>query len=248
MVISEIFPNPTLKQVIFQIKFPNLFYIENKIGDLQIKIMQQFPKSALLFQRQVVILDGNVKPEDVKTDNEFVKKIWQFTSEKDYTLSVTSDSLDITSKHHKTYNLEGSDKFRDVIEFVLRNFFDVTQIPIINRIGLRYTDECPLPSKDNATFASYYNSTYPISRFSIDDTEEMLFRTVVRKGDDYLIYIETLRKRDNEYKYTLDFDGYKNNIHPDQCLPVADELHKIISEEFEQTIRTPVYEYMRKKS
>ena len=31
MAINEVFPNPTVKKVIFQIRFPNLFFIESKI-------------------------------------------------------------------------------------------------------------------------------------------------------------------------------------------------------------------------
>lgn len=38
MPINEVFVNPTVKQVIFQVKFPNLFFIESKIGDIQLKI------------------------------------------------------------------------------------------------------------------------------------------------------------------------------------------------------------------
>ena len=49
--MPEIFSNPTVKKVIFQIRFPNLFFIENKIGDFQLKIMGMFPESKLIFRR-----------------------------------------------------------------------------------------------------------------------------------------------------------------------------------------------------
>jgi len=49
MQINEVFPNPTVKQVIFQIRFPNLFYLESKIGEYQLKIMQRFPESVRCF-------------------------------------------------------------------------------------------------------------------------------------------------------------------------------------------------------
>ena len=52
MVIDEIFPFPTVKHVIFQIKYPNLFYLENRIGDFQMKIINEFPDSKLSFRRQ----------------------------------------------------------------------------------------------------------------------------------------------------------------------------------------------------
>ena len=107
MQINEVFPRPTVKTVIFQIRYPNLFYIENKIGELQIKIMDRFPESALLFLRQVLLADigPEVKEEDrPKLDEMMGTKIWQFTSPLEYKLNVQANSLDITSKIHKTYN------------------------------------------------------------------------------------------------------------------------------------------------
>lgn len=251
MTINEVFPNPTAKQVVFQIRFPNLFYMENRIGDLQLKIMKEFPQSALLFRRQVVFADigpeGKLENVPGDLDKEAGKKIWQFKSEKNFQLNVLSDSLDITSEYHKTYNLEGGDKFRDIIKFVLDRFFEVTSMPIINRIGLRYIDECPIPSKDNSTFKSYYNSIFPLDRFNLADINEMDFKTMIRKGDYYLRYIESLQKVEDEYKLFLDFDGFAENINPIDYLTVTDDLHTIILEEFEKTIKEPVYKYMRQR-
>jgi len=251
MTISEVFPNPTAKQVIFQIKFPNLFYMENKIGDLQLKIMEKFPQSSLLFRRQIVFADigPGAKLESIPSDleEETGKKIWQFKSSKNFQLDVLSDSLDISSQYHKTYNLEGGDKFRDIIEFVLNRFFEVVSIPIINRIGFRYIDECPIPSKDNSTFTSYYKSVFPIKRFNLADVNEMDFKTVIKKGEYYLRYVESLQKVGGEYKLILDFDGFAENINSKDYLIITDNLHTMIIEEFEKTIKKPVYQYMRQK-
>ena len=251
MSISEVFPNPTAKEVIFQIRFPNLFYMENKIGELQLKIMKEFPQSTLLFRRQILFADigPEVKLEDIPSDSdrETGKKIWQFKSDKNFKLNVLNDSLDITSEYHKTYNLEGGDKFRDIIKFVLDHFFSVTSIPIINRIGLRYIDECPIPSKDNSAFKSYYKSSFPLDRFNLADASEMDFKTVVRNGDYHLRYIESLQKINDEYKLILDFDGFAENITSEDCLTITDDLHTIILEEYERTIKEPVYKYMRQR-
>jgi uncharacterized protein (TIGR04255 family) len=249
MGVDEVFPYPTVKQVIFQIRFPNLFYMENRIGDIQQKIMKEFPKSSLLFRKQVLFADigPGVKLEDVATDlkEETAKKIWQFESEKNFRLNILTNSLDITSEHHKTYNLDNGDKFRDVIKFVLDNFINITKIPIIHRIGFRYIDECPLPSKDNETFKEYYDSVFPIERFNLGEVDEMDFKTVIKKGKYYLRYIESLRKIGDDYKLVLDFDGYANNIASDDYLQVTDELHEIITDEYVRTIKEPVYNYMR---
>lgn len=251
MAITEVFQNPTVKQVVFQIRYPNLFFIESRIGELQLKIMKEFPESNLLFRRQVVFVDAgpDAKIDELPSDlKEQGKKIWQFKSSKGYNLSVTNDSLDITSEYHKTYNNPSSDnKFRDVIKLVLDSFFSVIAIPIINRIGLRYIDECPVPSKDNETFSSFYNTNLPINRFNISDAKEMLFRCVTSRGDYNLGYVELFKMDDKEYKLILDFDGYANDINTSDCLDVLDRLHDLIADEFEKTIKEPVYEYMRRK-
>jgi uncharacterized protein (TIGR04255 family) len=252
MAINEVFPNPTLKQVIFQIRFPNLFYIENKIGDLQLKIMEEFPESSLVFQRKLMLVDlgadKKLSDTQIDLDQEAVKKVWQFRSGRGIQLNVLSDSLDINSEAHKTYNLDRGDKFRDIIKFVLDRFFEVTSIPIITRIGLRYVDECPIPSKDSETFKSHYNSAFPLERFNIADAREMAFRTKIKKGDYYLGYIESLKEVGDEYKLILDFDAIAGNIDPENYLQVTDRLHEMVSEEYARTIKEPVYEYMRQRT
>lgn len=251
MTIDKIYLNPTVKQVIFQIKFPNLFYMEKKIGDLQLKIMKKFPQSSLLFRQQIVFADigPGAKLESISSDleKETGKKIWRFKSSKNFQLDILSDSLDISSRHHKTYNLKGGDKFRDIIKFVLDHFLEIVSIPIINRIGFRYIDECPIPSKDNSTFKSYYKSVFPIKRFNLADVNEMDFKTVIKKGRYYLRYIESLQKVGSKYKLILDFDGFAKNIDSKDYLTTTDNLHAMIIEEFEKTIKKPVYEYMEEK-
>ncbi len=251
MSISEVFPNPTVQQVIFQIRFPNLFYMENKIGDLQMKVMEKFPQSALIYRIPIMFADigPEVKVEDVQGDLDKKNgvKIWQFKSNKDFKLNISSGSLDITSQHHKTYNLEGGDKFREIIKFVLDSFFEIVSIPIISRIGLRYIDECPITSKNNSTFKSYYDSIFPIGRFNLADVSEMDFKTVVKREEYSLRYIESLKKTGDEYKLILDFDGFAIDIAPKDYLNITDKLHTIISEEYEKTIKEPIYEYMRQR-
>ncbi len=251
MSINEVFPNPTVKQVLFEIRFPNLFYMEQKIGDLQMKIMKEFPESSLLLRKQLVFADigSEGKFENIPSDldKEATKKIWQFKSNKNYKLNVLNSSLNITSEYHKTYNLEDGHKFRDIIKFVLDNLFEITLIPIINRIGLRYIDECPVSAKDNSTFRSYYNSTFPLDRFNLAEANEMDFKTVIKKGKYYLRYIESLKKIGGDYKLILDFDGFAENINSENYLSVTDDLHVIILEEFEATIKEPVYQYMKQK-
>jgi len=249
MTITEVFPNPTVKQVIFQIRYPNLFFIEDKIGDFQVQILQEFPKSALAFRRQIMLADlgPDAKLPDIQGSDNLSTKVWQFISDKGFRLNVLTDSLDITSEFHKTYNLDGGEKFRDTIRFVLDAFLKIVPLPVINRLGLRYIDECPIPKKTNRVFRTHYNSVFPLKRFDLADASEMSFRTTVRRGDYNIRYAESLAKiADDNYKLILDFDGFANSIVPAAYLDVTDALHDIIRKEYENTIKAPIYTFMRK--
>jgi len=252
MEINEIFINPTVKQVSFEVRFPNLFYVENRIGEFQSIIMKDFPESNLVIRRQLLFTDvgPNVKMEDIESklekDSSSVK-LWEFTSQKGVKVIISSQTLVITSDHHKTYDMADGDKFRDVISLVTSAFFKVMQIPKATRVGLRYIDECPVIKKTKESFQSYYNSVFPLRRFDIEKADQMMFNGTFKSGKNYLRYVESLQKKDKKYVLILDFDGFTTDVIAENCLDVTDRLHKMISEEFEKTAREPLREYMRRK-
>jgi len=251
MAINEVFPNPTVKGVHFEMRFPNLFYLERRIGDLQTRIMKEFPESNLILRRQFLLADvgpnSSIENLPEQTDQEAVRKIWAFKSKTGVVLNVLTNSLQIHSEHHKTYNNAAcDDKFRDVIAYVVPNFLEITAIPIITRMGLRYIDDCPIIKKDNETFVKWYNTTFRLDRFDISDATEMVFRATVRRGGYFLRYLEALTSKGDKYTLTLDFDGFAEEIEPKNYLTVTDGLHALISNEYEASIKRPVYEYMKK--
>ncbi len=251
MAINELFPNPTVKKVIFQIRFPELFAMEAKIGEFQLEIMEEFPKSSLLHRQALLFANVGPGEEIVKPPVDFGKegigKTWRFESGKEYDLNVQAGSLDLSSGFHITYSLAGAPNFRDIIEYVLDRFFKITQIPIVNRVGLRYIDECPLPHKTNTKLKTYYNTAFPLQRFDIGKASEMNFKAVVKKGKYNLRYIESLQANEGKHKLILDFDAFAENIPSKRVLTVTDALHEIISNEYDKTIKEPVKRYMRKK-
>lgn len=245
----EIYQNPTVKKVVFQIRFPSLFSIEKKIGDFQLEIMDQFPNSSLTLRRQILVADigSNLKIEETDINSpDIIEKIWHFKSPKGVDVNVTSNSLDITSKHHKTYDQGDTDKFRDVIELVVESFIKIIKIPIISRIGIRYIDECPVFSNDNDEFNEWYNTSFPLGRFDLQDIVNIDFNVIVVKDKHRLIYKESLKRTDNNISLILDFDGFGTQINVKDYLSVTDDLHKIIHDEYQKTIKEPLREYMRK--
>ncbi len=250
---DEVFPNPTVKQVIFQIRFPPLFFLESRVGDLQVELMERFPKSELHIQRTVIFAQGAqkdlIEQSSRQGDANDVggPKIWKFRSGDDVSVEVQQDSVTIITNKHKSYR-SGAGCFREVISFILERFHKVTPIPIVTRVGLRYVDECPIPEFNTTKFAEYYETALPVVRFAIESSTEMAFRTVVSRGTNrQLRYQETVTQPATGPKLVLDFDAFAESVKWDQVLSTADELHQIIRKEYEATIKEPVLAYMRAK-
>ncbi|MHA1195342.1 MAG: TIGR04255 family protein [Promethearchaeota archaeon] len=253
----KVYKKPTVKVVIFQIKYSDLFIIENRIGEFQSKIIKKFPDSSFIMRRELLFADvgPEFKMEQIPLKEPIGRKIWRFTSNEDYELNVLTNSLDITSKQHKSYyKYDDKDGFRDIIEFVMNHFLDIIPLEIIKRIGLRYIDEAPIPSLEAIEFKKWYNTTFPLHRFKLDEVGKMVFQALNVKRDRYkLNYIETLQYEKDEktsepkLKYYLDFDGYAENITKDDYLKVLDDLHNLIHNEWSKnTIKDPVKEWMEK--
>jgi len=247
---KEVFPYPTIKEVDFEIRFPHLFSIEKKIGDFQEKIITKFPESQRIFSRPILITDSGSegKHVDVSEQREpnIGQTIWVFKSKQKQEVRVTTSSLAIVSTQYEAYNNPSSEKkFRAVIEYIVSNFFNIIKIPIIKRIGLRYVNEWPLPSKDNETLGRLYDSTFPIGRFPLKNAKRIYFEITTKRKNHNLIFREGLAKKKDQYKLLLDLDSFEKEIPSKDFLKVTDELHEIIEEEYFSIIKEPMKKYLR---
>jgi len=254
----KIYKRPTVEKVIFQIRFSNLFIIENKIGEFQSEIIPKFPESSQSFKRE--LLFANIGPaskmEEIPIRESGTNKIWTFKSNNDYTLNVLTNSLDITSNHHKSYyenDLTNEEGFKDIIEFTMSAFLSIIPLKKIKRIGLRYIDRCPLPTETtengkpllrNDTFKNWYNTSLPLNRFNLENLGSMLFETELKRGEFNLIYRERVGFFNDELEMILDFDGYKKDIEVSNYANILEGLHKLIHEEWDKTVKNPVKKWM----
>lgn len=245
--MTELFLHQTVKSVAFEIKFSNLFFIENKIGDFQFKIMEEFPDSEEVIQKQFIIsqTENYIKPEEIDP-NTPTRKIWKFVSKKGYNLSISTNFLSITSSIHKTYNNpEGEYKFRDVIELALRSFSEILPASNIDikRIGLRYIDQCPLPNVlNNENYKKLYNTVLPLDRFNVKNTpiQQYIVQNQLENGT----AIRFVEFKDNDV-VRLDFDASKINVKLLDCLAITDQLYDAVHREWENTITDNFKQYMR---
>jgi uncharacterized protein (TIGR04255 family) len=219
MSSGEVFPNPLVKEVIFAIRFPNLFFLGDRIGDFQVRVMKEFPKSGLLLRRPFLVTEEadaeklGQMVSDLK-EKEPVNRVWQFESERGVKLELSSNSLALASASHKSYRHGQEGCFREVIESVTRHFYALTQLPVVNRIGLRYIDECPVFKNSSEGFREYYSTVFPLDRFPLEESLAMVYRVDVRRQSHKLRYVESLQGEGESRKLTLDFDAWSEKIEP----------------------------------
>lgn len=241
-----IYPKPTVKEVHFEVRFPHIFSIENRIGDIQLAIFDQFPESKLIFTRSILFVDKGPESDMEKIDDKPSRKIWKFSYQNKYELNIFTNKIGILSKVHTSYNLgKKGENFRDVIEYVLENFFDLIPIKTVSRVGLRYLDVGPLPDKNNDVLQEYYNTTFPINRFDLENVITYEYGQVSKIDDVNYIYKESLIEENDEYKIRLDYDTFIENVKVVDILKETDRLHDVHKKEWHNTLKEPVYKYMR---
>jgi len=246
---NAVFPNPLVKQVIFQVRFAPLFYLEAKVGEFQMEVIHRFPQSELVIRRsmvfaQAVDLSAVAQPEGAI-------KIWRFKNADGVSIELKHDAMTIHLSNHSSYR-NGISPFRGVIEFALAGFKKIFKAPEYTRIGLRYINTGSLQAFTTAALKEGYDSSFPADRFPVDQvTEESSFRVVSRRGENlFLIYQENLHpptSEDEGGKITLDFDVFSLGVGVDEVLTRTDELHRTIRAEFEATLRDPTLRLMQRQ-
>jgi regulator of sigma D len=99
--------------------------------------------------------------------------------------------------------------------------------------------------KTTTSFRNHFDSCFSTGRFSIEDSVQHQYVAFVKRNGYFLRYAEIYNAQTNPTSLTLDFDGSANNVPSQDCLTVADNLHALISNEYEATIKDPLYSYMR---
>jgi len=242
----EVFKKPTVVKVVFEIRFPQLFNIEQKISEFQLKIMDDFPLSDQLFEQPFQISpSGTPAPPLTPLGN--VTLVWQFQNPTQKTkIIVKSNRLNIISTEYKSYNHPDHPKFRELIKNIVLKFLALVSIKKFERIGLRYIDICPLEQKTNEYFEKYYHPNFDINQFKVEDIIENLSLVRIKREPHNLLFKSGIRTDDKgNYIYFMDFDGYSFNTLNEKFLEVTDNLQQIIYKVYFDNITEEFKNYMR---
>jgi uncharacterized protein (TIGR04255 family) len=252
MADNEVFPTPLVKQVVFEVRFPNLFFIEGRIGELQVQVMKDFPQSELVHRRNFMIVAGNAEDSQVQElakqqSSSSTEKIWQFKAESGIRLEVSTRNLVLVSEKHISFHGDKEKSFRSIVEKTVSEFLKLIQLPAVQRVGLRYVNECPLLDKTTKTFKDCYNSILPVDRFRLENLSRAEGIVVAKDGDMQIQHVEALRfATPNGDVLVLDLDASTENIVSNKVIATTDRLHEMIAVEFRNVIKEPIVEYMRK--
>lgn len=220
-----------IELVVWQIKYPNCFFIENIIGDFQKKIMKRFPESKLQYRNSILVEQNedqlsfsNPKDQDV------ANKIWVFENKELVKIEISYNSFTISSKKYTTY-VNSASCFQDEINNSFDKFLELSEISIIKRIGFRYTNSCPLPEPlDNELFESWYNSIFQSSKFDISKVNSFNYQMDFCNQDVMMNYREVFINR--EKKYYIDIDAFMLDQDMQEYKSITNKLHDTIKKRF----------------
>jgi len=213
-MINEVFKNPAVIEVAYEVRFPPQFYISRKIGDYQLVILDEFPESSQQVQTMVT-LDAN----GVALKDEANKPVlnWVFENVDSKTkITVKQNSLSIISTEFKSYDSGPENKFKDVVSQVVSKFRKHIPIKNFTRLGLRYIDRCPLDELTNEYFGKFYMPVIDINKYRLEDLIDTLIQIRMKKPPHYLHFQSGIKLFGEKYKYFMDFDGYAQNVDANQ--------------------------------
>jgi uncharacterized protein (TIGR04255 family) len=245
----EVFPSPVVKSVAFELRFPNLFFIETRIGEFQVQVMKDFPQTELLHRRNLMFLAGpadNLQELAKQQTGDATDKVWVFKSKAGTRLEISSKNFVVSSEQHFSYKHGDEKSFRSAVQRAVEPFIKMVAIPLALRIGLRYVNECPIFSRSTEQFNECYNSILPMSRFKLEQVANMDCAVVTNMEQCQLRHVESMRLTPEGGQLVLDLDAWAENVPSENVMASTDLLYEALSTDFWNTVKQPIIDYRRK--
>ena len=224
--LSEKFPNPPLKEVAYEVRFPALLRIENEISQYQDRIREDFPEVGKTIGGLISPTGGIIGPGEVS---------WQFRNDDiQLQLRVKNNSLALISTSYKSF-----DDFLPKIKECTESFLDTYQIPYVTRIGLRYIDDFCFGDDAMEEFEKFFIPAFNSEIINSKDTVDHRIEIRQRKGEHFLT-LRTVMAKDGEgiTHYIMDTDSYHDSdkVNKEDIIGVVNELHSNVLEEFHRFV------------
>jgi uncharacterized protein (TIGR04255 family) len=245
--VSKPLRYPPLSQVVFEVNFPNCFAVETRIAEYQKRVESRYPKSGAEY---IVRLPAAVrfgKPPKEEAIGLTPMRSFAFDNSKGSRIirvSVVNFSLIVTDYLH----------FEDYVDALTEAFtpaIDIFQLQNVERIGLRYINQIPIPTQDaQVLYKKYVQSPISAEAFSGHVPTNFLTevsidlasteRLTIRSG--LLPSLPEVPTR----TYLLDFDCYSRNItlSSQNLMHLLNKYHDAIEAQFTGAVTKEYWKHM----
>jgi len=242
-----------INSAVFQINFPTILELEEKVPTgFQSKIADKFP---ILRDSTELNLNFSVSSSEKLDEKEIIPlglKKWQFHNrEKNKIIALSNKSL--TIEYADCYS--NFKEFISDIELILKSLFEEYNIPLIDRIGVRYINQIKLSSgnpldwkdiinEDLTSSIKFANTKNLIRTMQQLQIEEDSYYLVLRYGMPNSSYPSKIVRKE----FTLDMDCFGNGEFTVEEIPILlAKYHEVIKNTFESSIGDEFRKMMNKE-
>lgn len=178
---------------------------------------------------------------------------WIFSDkEKNKKIFIQPDSLILEWNKYSKF-----EEFKEELEFIIKNFFEIHPVGIIKRIGLRYINQIVLDSGNPFEWKGLIHDKL-ISHLDFVVNKEQLARSmhlIVTNYDDYSLSFQ-YGLFNSEYpspifrkEFTLDYDCYtREEVEEPEIIPTVSKFNEAITNLFEESILDDLRKIMEGKN
>ena len=233
--LAEKFPNPPVKEVAYEIRFPPDLRILAELYRYQQTIKDKLPKVGKVHGFEIS-LPGGIPS--------YLEGPWLFEdSEDNLQAKITMNSFAVTSRKHKTF-----DRFYPQLKDLTERFIKTYSIPSITRVGLRYINDITLGSDSIGELSRFFVSPFDHARIRYEDLVSASAEIRRKKGDSFLtLRVSFHQDQEGKTHYVIDTDSYfERNLPVGDLFRIVETLHDNAIREFHDNITDAYVERLRK--
>lgn len=231
--LSEVFPNPSVREVAFEVRFAPRLRVGPEVWRIQDKLADAYPE---------ITEEGSAQPDGR------IVRVYIFSDPVNHRLIKISQENFATIFNSYT-------RFEDFkTEAISRtnDFAELFEVKTYHRAGLRYVNHIELSSKDGIQLLrKYINVPIDFQRFEESSIEQLLTEFRLKAGKNKLTIrgaLIQLPTKIQELLYILDLDCYSSGHFEPGSLPtLLEEFHKQIQVEFLRYVTEEYKTVMRRK-
>jgi uncharacterized protein (TIGR04255 family) len=229
--LDEVFINPPLREVDFEVKFVPRLRVAAELWKLQDQWAEECPGVGV---EPLLQPDGNIIQLNVFQNRAT-----------GYSIKISQQNLLISRTKYSTF-----EQFKEEANLKVQQFCSQFDIKSFTRVGLRYINNILLPTNEPASLTRYVHPMIDLKRLRIENVEQ--FASEIRtRVENHMVTLRGVLLSplpDGKLIYVLDIDSYSEQPHkPAQIPEVLEKYHEIVQLVFLDHITEEYKNIMRGK-